>query len=201
MLQDGERALESAGGGEAIFVRRGAKKRPQRQKTGGAMWSEQAEEQFFDLLAATANVTLACGETGFTTPTVYRLRRMRPDFAARWQAALACGYARLEMTLVETANASLDATEFDETRAIPKMTVEQAMNVLRAHRNEIAGGRGGPGRQARRRTLAEVRDSIVRKIEAIERAEREERAESGAIGAPGGDAPQRDDMGDNHARQ
>lgn len=198
MIGAGDGFENSECGEGNMFIRQSRKKRPQRQKTGGAMWSEAAEEQFFDLLAATANVSLACGETGFTTPTVYRLRRMRPDFAARWAAALDQGYARLEMTLVETANASIDQQAFTEPRAIPRMTVEQAMNVLRAHRNEITGtgtGRGGPGRRARRRTLDEVRESILRKIEAIDpslgyardgRGSAPEHIERGSAGNGGG---------------
>lgn len=96
------------------------------------------------------------------------MRRRRPDFAARWQVALEQGYARLEMALLEAANTSLDDGDFDADRPIPKMTVEQAMNVLRAHRNALTGnGRSGPGRTARVRKLDEVRAEIERKVRAI----------------------------------
>jgi hypothetical protein len=152
-------------------VRYGPKGRAQRIKTGGAQWSEEAEELFFDVLAASCNVLMAAQATGFTAATVYWHRRRRPEFAARWKEALEQGYARLEMALVEAACDTLDSAEFDADRPIPKMTVEQAMNVLRAHRNAVEGdGKRGPGRYARRRTFEEVRDSIVKKIEAIERA-------------------------------
>jgi hypothetical protein len=152
-------------------VRIGPNGKVMRVKTGGWQWSEEAEEVFFDHLAATCNVTAAAAAVGFTTPTVYRLRRMRPEFAARWPVALEQGYAKLEMALLQAANDSLEGVVFDDSRAIPKMTVEQAMNVLRAHRNEVSGSeRRGPGAHARRRTLDEVRDSILRKVEAIRRA-------------------------------
>jgi hypothetical protein len=159
-------------------VRYGENGRAKRIKTGGAQWSEEAEELFFDVLAASCNVRMATAETGFTTPTVYRQRRLRPEFAARWGAALEQGYARLEMALVEAACDTLEGVEFDSERPIPKMTVEQAMNVLRAHRNAVEGdGKSGPGRYSRRRSFKEVRDSIIKKIEAIERARNQQSGE------------------------
>jgi hypothetical protein len=152
-------------------VRYGPTGRAQRIKTGGAQWSDEAEELVFDVLAASCNVRMAAEATGFTTPTVYWHRRRRPEFAARWKEALEQGYARLEMALVEAACDTLDGVEFDSERPIPKMTIEQAMNVLRAHRNAVEGdGKSGPGRHARRRSFEEVRDSIIKKIEAIELA-------------------------------
>lgn len=152
-------------------VRYGENGRAKRIKTGGAQWSDEAETLFFDVLAASCNVRMATAETGFTTPTVYRQRRLRPEFAALWQGALEQGYARLEMALVEAACDTLDGVEFDAERPIPKMTVEQAMNVLRAHRNAVEGnGKRGPGRHARRRSFDEVRDSIAKKVAAIKAA-------------------------------
>lgn len=152
-------------------VRYGRNGRAQRIKTGGAFWSEEAEEVFFDVLSASCNVTLACAEVGFTTPTVYRLRRMRPDFAEKWRIALEQGYARLEMALVEAAADSIEGLELDAERPIPKMSVDQAMNVLRAHRNEVRGdGTRGPGRYGRPPTLEDVRSSIEKKVRAIKAA-------------------------------
>lgn len=149
-------------------LRRGNDGRAKKVKTGGAQWSDEAEALFFDHLASSCNVRASAAETGFTAFTVYRQRRMRPDFAARWQAALEQGYARLEMALLRAALDTIDNIDFDDERPIPKMTVEQAMNVLRAHRNQMTGsGRRGPGRYARVRTLDEVRGSILKKVGAI----------------------------------
>ena len=118
---------------------------------------------------------MAADAAGFATPTVYRQRQMRPDFAVRWQCALEQGYARLEMAMVEAACDSLSDKEYGANRPIPKMTVEQAMNVLRAHRNAVEGdGQRGPGAHRRRRSLDEVRDSIAKKIAAIEAAAKAE---------------------------
>lgn len=157
---------------EKTQLRYGPTGKPQRVKSRGYHWCEETEDEFFDILAASCNVTLACESVGFSTPTVYRFRNERPEFDARWQAALALGYDRLELELLRAAHDSLaDVKPFDADRPIPKMTVEQAMNVLRAHRNEVNGiERRGPGKRARRKSFAEVRDAVIKKIEAIERA-------------------------------
>ncbi|MGE0180561.1 MAG: hypothetical protein AB7O91_12170 [Sphingomonas sp.] len=150
-------------------MRHGPTGRAQRISTGGHQWSDEAEEIFFDRLNATCNVRASAAAAGFTTFTVYRQKRLRPEFAEKWRAALTQGYDAIEMALVRTALDSLDDAAFDGDRPIPKMTVEQAMNVLRAHRGEVRGIGRGPGRHARPPTLDEVRASILRKVEAIKR--------------------------------
>lgn len=159
------------GGGPAgSRVRYGPTGRAQRIKTGGHQWSDEAEEEFFDHLAATCNVRASAEAVGFTTFTVYRQKRLRPDFAAKWRAALIQGYEALEMELVRAAIDSLEGVEFEAERPIPKMSVEQAMNVLRAHRGEVLGTGRGPGGKRRPPTLDEVRTSIARKVKAIRKA-------------------------------
>lgn len=158
-------------------IARGAHGRTMRRKNDGWFWSDETEDLFFDHLAASCNVTAAAEAVGFCTPTVYRLRRTKPGFAERWKVALEQGYAKLEMALLQAANDTLEGKPLDESLPTPKMTVEQAMNVLRAHRNEVSGNGRGPGVRARRRSLDEVRGSIMKKVEAIRNGEREERRE------------------------
>lgn len=166
-------AWQKGGGRQApagSMVRVGPTGREQRVRSSGWQWTDEAEEVFLDALAASCNVSYAAEEAGFCTPTVYRQRRLRPEFAERWQAALEQGYARLELALLQSAVDSMDGVEFDEARPIPKMTVEQALNVLRAHRNEVRGdGRRGPGAISRPPPLNKVRASILQKLDAIER--------------------------------
>ncbi|HEY0625222.1 MAG TPA: hypothetical protein VGD10_00660 [Allosphingosinicella sp.] len=153
---------------EQSRVRAGRNRRAQRVKAGGYYWSEEAEEIFFDQLAASCNVRASAEAVGFTTFTVYRHRRLRPDFAQKWALALEQGYARLEMAVLCAAVDSIDGIEFDADRPIPKMSVDQAMNVLRAHRNELRGDRGrGPGRRRLPPRYEDVAPSIERKVRAI----------------------------------
>lgn len=175
-VEDGSSWVKGQGRGpRGTIVRYGNSRRAKRVRTTGWQWSEEAEEIFFDALAASCNVCLAASEAGYATPTVYRQRQRRPDFAARWDAALAQGYARLEMGLVQAAVDSIDGVEFDASRPIPKMSVAEAMNLLKLHGPSVRGERGGAGRFGKRRTLDEVRASIIKKIEAIERADRADR--------------------------
>ncbi len=133
-------------------------------------WSEPAEEAFLDALAASCNVTLACEEAGVGHSSVYRQRRQRPDFAARWQDALEQGYARLEMAVVEAAIAAAEGRDRTGGRPILPMSAETVLKVLTAHRSAVKGVGRRPGWQARRRPMAEVKESILRKLEAIEAA-------------------------------
>lgn len=160
-------------------VRYGPTGRAQRIKTGGHQWSDEAEELFFDHLAASCNVRGSAEAVGFTTYTVYRQRRLRPEFAEKWRIALAQGYARLEMALVEAAVDSLEEIDFDADRPIPRLTVEQAMNLLKLHGPEVREERAGrPGRLAAPKSVEYYRESILRKIAAI-------RAARGAAGTGG----------------
>lgn len=141
-------------------------------------WSEEVEELFLDLLAASCNVTLACEEAGVGHTSVYRQRRTRADFAAKWQGALEQGYARLEVELVRTAIDSLADAPFDGERPIPKMSAETALKVLQAHRAAVKSVGKAGGWQAPHRNVEHYRASILRKIEAIRNAR------------PPGEAPQ-----------
>lgn len=148
-------------------------------QTSGAQWSDEAEERFFETLAATCNVTMAAAAAGFAHTTVYRWRLRRPAFAARWQAAIEHGFARLEAELLRAANDTLAGVAFDSDRPIPKMSIDQAMQLLREHRDAATNG-ARPGARARRRSLDEVRAGILKKVEAIRNGEREERREKAA---------------------
>ena len=132
-------------------------------------WSEEVEELFLDVLAATCNVTIAAEQAQVGYTSVYRQRRLRADFAAKWQAALAQGYARLEMALVEAAVDSLKGVEFDADRPIPKMSAETALKVLQLHRAAVTGQGKSSGWKAPPRSVEHYRASIMRKIEAIRR--------------------------------
>jgi hypothetical protein len=66
------------------------------------------------------------------------------------------------------------------------MSVEQAMNVLRAHRNALRGdGRRGPGNYGGPPKLEEVRASIPMKVRAIIAARGTAEAAGGAVGEGG----------------
>ena len=109
----------------------------------------------------------------------------------RWDAALAQGYAHLETLIVRRATDALEgfAPDPDAAVRIPEVSMRDALAVLASHRRTIEGGPRSRRQWARPRSLDEVRDSILRKLEAIEGARRQEQAESEPAGDGGGEAP------------
>lgn len=133
----------------------------------GKWWTEESEAVFLDHLAASCNVSWSAAQSGFSAVTVYNRRRTDPGFAARWEAALEQGYVRLETELVGTAVAYLDRLKLDADLPLKAMSVREAISLLGMHKTRGLGA--GPGRlHARPRSMDEVRDSILRKLEAVE---------------------------------
>lgn len=56
---------------------------------------------------------------GFNYATAYKQRAARPDFAEKWQVALAQGIARLEMALIRGAADSMEGLEIDPESPFP----------------------------------------------------------------------------------
>ena len=156
------------------IVRAGGKDGPQRIRVNGKWWTPEAETVFLDHLAASCNVAWSAAQAGFSAPTVYNHRRTDANFARRWQAALADGYIRLETELLGTATAYVERLRADPELPLKHMTVQQAISLLNRHGKAGDPARGGARFQSRPRTLDEVRDSILAKLEAIEAARRAE---------------------------
>jgi hypothetical protein len=150
--------------GTAILI---GKDGPQVIRSTGKRWRDEAETLFLDHLAATCNVTAAAEVAGFSREAIYKRRRQDPGFAERWQAALEQGYARIEMALVRRASDALEGFAPDPDTPIPAMTVQDAVTILKLHGAAVKGEGRAPGWRARPRSLDEMRDSILAKLEAI----------------------------------
>jgi hypothetical protein len=87
--------------------------------------------------------------------------------AERWQAALEQGYARIEMLLVRRASEILEGCAPDPDTPLAAMTVKEAITFLQLHRSSVKREGRAPGWRARPRSLDEMRDSILAKLEAI----------------------------------
>ena len=157
-----------ASGPQGCVIRAAKNGKTKIVRTGGHRWSLQAEKLFLEQLSATANVKAACVVAGFSPTAVYNQRRANPGFAARWQAALETGVARLEMLLVHSAGATLEGLPLDGDHPIPRMTIEDVMNVLKLHRAAVHGGK--PQRYQWRMELPpieQVQAEILRKTAAL----------------------------------
>jgi hypothetical protein len=155
---------QPAPSGTGILV---GKDGPQLIRSKGQRWSDTAEAAFLDTLAATCNVSAAADAAGFTRFTLYKRRRRDPGFAQRWSAALDQGYARIEAMLVQRAVEALEGYAPDPDTPIPAMTVRDALAILGHHRAAVERGPRSRRQWARPRSLDEVRDSILRKLEAV----------------------------------
>jgi len=153
-------------------LRASGKDGPQLIASAGKRWTDEAEARFLDSLAASCNVSLSAHAAGFCKEAIYQRRRRDAGFAARWQAALEQGYARIEMALVRRAADALEGFAPDPDTPIPEMTVRDAVTILQLHRASVRGEGLRPGWRAVPRSLDEVRDSILAKLEAIEAARR-----------------------------
>lgn len=134
-------------------------------------WSDEAERVFLDTLAVTCNVGTAVAATGFSTTTAYYHRRTRPAFAQAWSEALQLGYERLEERMLQAAERTL--TGADPDGVLPVLTVPDMLTLLTMWKRTVKDGvtrRGG--RPRHEPDLAELREGIVRKLDAIERARR-----------------------------
>lgn len=141
---------------------------PQVIRSTGKRWSEEAEAAFLDHLAATCNVTASAEACGFSGAAIYARRRNDPAFAERWQAALETGHARIQMLLAQRAIEALEGFEPDpDIPVLRPATFNEARQLIGHHRNSVEGGPRSRRQWARPRSLDEVRDSILRKLEAI----------------------------------
>ncbi len=131
-------------------------------------WTDRKEEKFLDALAASGNIKWSAAAVDVSDHTAFRQRRLRPDFAAKWAAALDQAYVALEFELVSAARASLADLEFDtEAHRVPKMSVADAIRVLSIYKASLTRGGRMAGPEAPLREMEDLRESIMKKVRAI----------------------------------
>ena len=138
-------------------------------------WTARVEARFLGALAATCNVKAACAEVGMHAPSAYAHRKRWRAFAEAWDAAIAEGYARIEIALLERGcNLFADPGSGDtaDDHPITAMTAAEAIHLLHMHKHQVHGAGKAPGKSWQvPPTMDQVRDSILRKLDAIARAE------------------------------
>lgn len=167
--------------GTELVVRRTRGLPTQLVPAGKGRWSKTAEDLFFAALADCANVRRAAAAAGFSTTAIYKRRMGCPIFQAKWAAAVETGHARIEMGLIEAATRALDVDAIAVPEEAARASVSEALAILKMHHARTeSGGKARGGRfTPRPRTLDEVRDSILRKLEALDRHGEDERLEQG----------------------
>ncbi|WP_155006367.1 hypothetical protein [Sphingomonas hengshuiensis] len=167
----------STGGEYTVRASRGRMIQVRRSPKG--LLTAKGERTFLAHLAATANVRLSAEATGIGWNAIYARRYRSADFAREMEAALAEGYARLELALVANAIESLqpDGTELgawrDEADALPetldRMSAQNALLLLGYRRANIVEGRPHAGFTPLVASREETNKALEREIRRAER--------------------------------
>jgi hypothetical protein len=104
-------------------------------------WTRKMADQFVETLADTCNVTLAAAAIGRSIANVYKWRGKDAAFRASWDRALAIGYSRLELMLLERALHGIEKVVVARDGASSVMREypdRVALTLLRMHRETAA---------------------------------------------------------------
>lgn len=156
---DGEELVVKGTGGS------GGGKRIQIARARLKQWTPRVERRFLTALMATCNVKAACAEVGMTPASAYAHRKRWPRFAALWDEAIAEGFARIEIALLENGLNLFGETELPPDTPLRGMDAAQAIRLLHMHKNGVLGIGRAPGKRWRPPpTLAEVKPGVLRKL-------------------------------------
>lgn len=147
-----------------LVVRGGAC--PKTVPARGNDWTPAMADQFIETLAATCNVSLAGKAIGRSMSNVYNRRAKDASFRAQWDQALAIGYSRLEMMLLERALHGVEKVVVAKDGTSSVMTEypdRVALTLLRMHRERVATTEQPIDEQE----YVEARDRILARIERI----------------------------------
>jgi molybdenum-dependent DNA-binding transcriptional regulator ModE len=178
--------------GEFETIRRGRGGRLQIVATRQGKWTKSKEALFFDAMRQCGNVAASARVVGMSESSVWTRRREWPAFRERMEEALDEAEVVLEFRLATCGNNVGAGKEDDgETGTVtsdrPPMPFdpEFALRFLKWREEKRRGRSSRGGRDWQRpKTLDEVRDSILRKLNAIHRHREkfEKPAEDGADG-------------------
>lgn len=132
-------ATAEKAGGEPHVIRT-ASGRLQLRRAQPRRLDRAAEQTFLAALSATANVRLSAAAAGFSHSAFYLRRKQSPAFAREMRLALAMGYERLEMALIEAADPDSyrdDAWRHNDPPPIPQMSAGEALQLLHLHQKEV----------------------------------------------------------------
>lgn len=103
-------------------------------------WTEAKAEKFIQVLADSCNVSLAARAIKRSVANVYIQRTKNAAFRAQWDQALAIGYARLEMMMLERALHGVEKAvklSNGESRIMREYNDRVALALLRHHRDSV----------------------------------------------------------------
>ena len=139
---------------------------PKMRKQGKRDWNAAKEEAYVNALAETCNFTRAAEAAGVSTSSAWKRRKTNAAFRASCREAVAAGYQRLELALLDRAlNGSekivtrKDGSE-ERVREYPNAV---ALTLLRLHRETAAEVENEPEPT----DIAEVRERLFDKLQRL----------------------------------
>ena len=177
--------------GEASDAAGGGRLTPGRVRCDG--WDAPRRRAFLRALARSKDVRSACRVAGMSSSSAYKLRGRSAAFAKAWDKALRAevpslaeaAYARAvegwDEPIVQGGQVVATRRRYSDGLLRDLLRREWAQVEARTARTTASAEQSaGRGWQPRPRSLDEVRDSIIRKLQAIERQRWNEEAERDA---------------------
>jgi len=149
---------------------------PQKRPGRKSDWSEAMRDQFIEVLADSCNVSHAARAIDRSIANVYKQRTIDATFRAQWDQALAIGYARLEMMMLERALHGVEkiiVLKSGETKVMREYSDRVALSLLRLHRENVAVTNEGVDDQ----DYQEACERIIARLERLRERDEEEDAE------------------------
>ena len=113
---------------------------PQKRIGRPSDWTAAMADRFVEVLADSCNVSLAARAIGRAVSNVYKQRSKDAAFRHAWDQALAMGYSRLEMMMLERALHGVEKTvtlRNGESRIMREYNDRVALALLRQHRDSV----------------------------------------------------------------
>ena len=135
-------------------------------------WTEAKADKFVEVLADSCNVSLAARAVKRSVGDVYRQRNKDAAFRAAWDQALAIGYARLEMMMLERALHGVEkvvALKNGESKIMREYNDRVALALLRHHRDSVAAFHDAPDEE----DYQEACDRIMERLQRLRERESE----------------------------
>ena len=133
--------------------------------------TDEQIETFFETLTDTCNVVRSAKAAGFSANWAYRRRKFDAAFRGGWEQALADGYAKLELILLERAikgTPKLVRASGGKDRIMRDYSPALAIALLKRHAEIADRVRDA---QPADDELAEVRERILEKLERMRERE------------------------------
>ena len=155
---------QQAGAAGKFVLQAGTK--PKMRKQGKRDWNAAKEEAYVNTLAETCNFTAAAAAVGVSTGSAWKRRKTNAAFRASCRDAVAAGYQRLELALLDRAlNGSekivtrKDGSE-ERVREYPNAV---ALTLLRLHRETATEAMSEPEPT----DIEEVRERLFNKLQRL----------------------------------